>query len=144
MVKCSKSCRKSCSFQSFQNTSPCTKIISNRAVLLQRSHLPFLLAHLYKSTELLLSLWRGHWRHTLKYYIKVFYVMGKALSGELSYTGTGLVDPAITMPICFTYIEMFLVKVFMMATAFQEFTFVVKYCPFYIYIWCTQPFFDKL
>ena len=29
--------------------------------------------------------------YTLKFYIKVFYVMGKALSGELSCTETGLV-----------------------------------------------------
>ena len=30
-------------------------------------------------------------RHTLKFYAKAFYVMGKALSGELSCMGTGLV-----------------------------------------------------
>ena len=48
------------------------------------------LACLYKSTEeLLLSLWRGC--HTLKFYVKVTYVMGKSLSGEVSWTGTGLV-----------------------------------------------------
>ena len=27
----------------------------------------------------------------LKFYVKVFYVIGKALSGELSFTGAGLV-----------------------------------------------------
>ena len=33
----------------------------------------------------------GLWCHTLKFYVKVFYVMGKALSGKLSCTGIGLV-----------------------------------------------------
>ena len=35
----------------------------------------------------------GHERgcHTLKFYVKDFYITGKALSGELSCTGTGLV-----------------------------------------------------
>ena len=44
-----------------------------------------------KYRELLLSLWRRHWRHTLKFHVKVIYVMGKALSGELSCMGTGVV-----------------------------------------------------
>ena len=36
---------------------------------------------------------RGHGClcHTLKFNIKVFYVMGKALSGKLSYAGKGFV-----------------------------------------------------
>ena len=38
----------------------------------------------------MLPLRRQRWRHTLKFYIKGFYVMGKALLGELSCMGTGL------------------------------------------------------
>ena len=34
---------------------------------------------------------RRRWRHTLKVYVKAFYVIGKALSVELSCRGTGLV-----------------------------------------------------
>ena len=48
-----------------------------------------------KYRGLLLSLLheRGRWHHTLKFYVKVFfYVMGKALSGELCCMGTGLVS----------------------------------------------------
>ena len=42
--------------------------------------------------ELLLSVLLRHQgrRHTLKFYVQVFYVMGKALSGELSFTWTDL------------------------------------------------------
>ena len=45
----------------------------------------------YRKLLLLTWLWPGHGDgcHTLKFYIKSFYVMGKALSGELSYTQTG-------------------------------------------------------
>ena len=45
-----------------------------------------------KYRELLLSLWHwcghGRWLHTLKFYVRVFYIMSKALSGERSCTGT--------------------------------------------------------
>ena len=44
-----------------------------------------------KHKELLLSLRRWHWHYTLKFYVNVFYAMGKVLSGELSCTGKGLV-----------------------------------------------------
>ena len=46
--------------------------------------------------ELLLSLWRR--RNTLEFYVKAFYVMGKALSGELSCTGTGFVTKGYNIP----------------------------------------------
>ena len=44
--------------------------------------------------ELLLSLrrGRGRWCHTLKFCVKCFNVVRKALSGELSYMGIGLVN----------------------------------------------------
>ena len=34
--------------------------------------------------------WHGHWHHTGKFYIKVFYVMDKGLSGKLSCKWTGV------------------------------------------------------
>ena len=36
----------------------------------------------------------------LKFYVKVWYVMGKALSGELSYTWTGLVKIELCLSQC--------------------------------------------
>ena len=55
--------------------------------------LPQLLAPLYENTESYCSHFDVGvgWHHILNIYIQVFYVMGKALSGELSCMGTGLV-----------------------------------------------------
>ena len=66
--------------------------------------------------ELLLSRrrLRRHWRqrgHHTKFYFKVLYVMGKALSGELSCIGTGLIVVSIEFlyeksKICSVYLGM--------------------------------------
>ena len=67
------------------------EVLSHIELLLINAPSPLFISSVRKYRELLLSLWCQGWCHTSKFYIKDLYVMGKALSGELSCMGTALV-----------------------------------------------------